>query len=430
MWTLIISILLIVATTSAENTFPPKVPRMLTRARKRSDRTRLATLNCRTLLADDTLDDVDVTLTNHQVDICGLQETRRDGFMSILTANFKIWWYGECSGHRGVGIAVHKKYAHLVSNVRGIPDSNGRLMTMDVLLHDNEKPIKLVCAYSPPNTASTRTRERFYSQLRTIVTPSTWLLRDFNARVGCKINIADSDFGAASSNTVGSFSLKNDITPNANGSLLLDIASENCLRHVTSHFSCSDSKRWTWRHPRYRTRSVLDHIFVPAAQMRFISRFFVAHETTVYTDHRLVTIEASYHARRAKNTTPRSPPIDKSMLRNSDDIRSAFQDEINNNLGEADPEQLDSETISNMIRSVPVAAAQKILPKTAKTQFPSEFSADTINMIHRKRRLWKFLQKSGRRVTRALRDTYRSLCRDTNGSFNSFPYPPPPGLNG
>ena len=91
--------------------------------------------------------------------------------------------------------------------------------------------------------------------------------------------------------------------------------------------------------------------------MRFICRFFVAHETTVYTDHRLVTIEASYHARRAKNTTPRSPPIDKSMLRNSDDIKSAFQDEINNNLGEADPEQLDSETISKMIRSVPAAAA-------------------------------------------------------------------------
>ena len=82
-------------------------------------------------------------------------------------------------------------------------------------------------------------------------------------------SLIDSDFGAESSNTVGSFSLKNDITPNANGSLLLDIASENCLRHVTSHFSCTDSKRWTWRHPRYTTRAALDHIFIPATQMRF-----------------------------------------------------------------------------------------------------------------------------------------------------------------
>ena len=40
-------------------------------------------------------------------------------------------------------------------------------------------------------------------------------------------------------------------------------------------------------------------------------------------------------------------------------------------------------------------------------------------MINRKRRFWKFLQKSGRRVTRALRDTYRSLCRDTKQAISS-----------
>ena len=222
---------------------------MLKRTRKRTDRTRIATLNCRTLLADEALDDLDVTLMKNQIDLCALQETRRDGFMSASTENFKIFWYSECSGHRGVGVAVHKKYAHLVSNTRGIPESNGRLMTMDILLHDTEHPVKLVCAYSPPNTASIRVREKFYSQLRTVVTPNTWLLGDFNARVGRRVNATDSDFGAESSNTVGSFSLKNDITPNANGSLLLDIASENCLRHVTSHFSCTDSKRWSWRHP-------------------------------------------------------------------------------------------------------------------------------------------------------------------------------------
>ena len=218
MWTLLISVLAIVAVASTtgdtfpSQTFPPHAPRMLKRARKRTDRTRIATLNCRTLLADETLDDLDVTLMKNQIDLCALQETRRDGFMSASTENFKIFWYGECSDHRGIGVAVHKKYAHLVSNTRGIPESNGRLMTMDILLHDTEHPVKLVCAYSPPNTASIRVREKFYSQLRTAVTPNTWLLGDFNERVGRRVNATDSDFGAESSNTVGSFSLKNDIT--------------------------------------------------------------------------------------------------------------------------------------------------------------------------------------------------------------------------
>ena len=102
MWTLLISVLAIVAVASTTGdtfppqTFPPHAHCMLKRARKRTDRTRIATLNCRTLLADETLDDFDVTLMKNQIDLCALQETRRDGFMSASTENFKIFWYGEC----------------------------------------------------------------------------------------------------------------------------------------------------------------------------------------------------------------------------------------------------------------------------------------------------------------------------------------------
>ena len=88
-------------------------------------------------------------------------------------------------------------------------------------------------------------------------------------------------------------------------------------------------------------------------------------------------------------------------------------------LAQSDPEQLDSDTLSNMLRSVPIAAAEKVLPKIAKSQFPNEFSAGTIELIQRKRKLWKFLQKSGRRVTRSLRDTYCSLCRETKCAIAS-----------
>ena len=48
-----------------------------------------------------------------------------------------------------------------------------------------------------------------------------------------------------------------------------------------------------------------------------------------------------------------------------------------------------------------------------KSKFPCEFCPETISLIHRKRRLWSFLQKSGRRITRSLRSAYRSLCHET-----------------
>ena len=46
----------------------------------------------------------------------------------------------------------------------------------------------------------------------------------------------------------------------------------------------------------------------------------------------------------------------------------------------------------------------------AKEQYPEEFTPNTVTLIHRKRKLWKFIQKSGRRITRLLRATHRTLC--------------------
>lgn len=395
-------------------------PRVLKRARKRCERTRLATLNCRTLLADELLDDLDVSLTEKDIAICALQEVRRDGFLSKRTTNYEIYWYGECSGSRGVGFAVHKKYAHLVTNVRGLPQSDGRIMSMEVLLHDANYPVTLICAYSPTNARKhSKARDKFYSQLRSVTTDNSWLMGDFNARVGRQmIDDPNGNYGAVPSNTIGPWSLKGDLTPNANGSLLIDIASEKGLRHVSSNFSCRDSKRWTWRHPRYRTRARLDHIFVPSKQLRFISRSYVAPNIALFTDHRLAVCELTFRPRIAKTSSPRPPSIDNRALLDTD-VCKAFQAEITNTLGDVEPELLPSLDISNSIRTVPVLAANKVLPSKSKSRFPEEFSVQTIDLIRRKRKLWKFLQSSGQRVTRSMREAYRSLRRDTRHSIAS-----------
>ena len=70
---LLFSILLIAVTPVAP------IPRLMKRTRKRCDRTRVGTLNCRTLLADLTLDNLDATLIASDIAVCALQEVRRDG---------------------------------------------------------------------------------------------------------------------------------------------------------------------------------------------------------------------------------------------------------------------------------------------------------------------------------------------------------------
>ena len=91
--------------------------RVLTRARKRKNRFRIGTLNCRTLLDDTTLSDLDITLSENNISICALQEVRRKGLESQSTKNYQVFWYGEQSGYGCVGFAVSKKYVHLVTQM-------------------------------------------------------------------------------------------------------------------------------------------------------------------------------------------------------------------------------------------------------------------------------------------------------------------------
>ena len=90
------------------------LPRVLQRPHKHRPRTRISSLNCRTLLDDARLIDLDAALTEKNIDMCALQETRRDGFTTTSSDNYTIFTFGECSGHSGVGFAIHKRFAHLL----------------------------------------------------------------------------------------------------------------------------------------------------------------------------------------------------------------------------------------------------------------------------------------------------------------------------
>ena len=138
------------------------------------------------------------------MDICARQETRRNGLLSFKTENYQVYYYGECSGKGGVGFAIHKRFLHLISSPRGIPQSDGRLMTIDVLLHDTHYPVTLICSYAPTSKAPAQIRDKFYTQLDQLVSSNTWILGDFNARVGRRRD--DSTSEVEPSTTVRPFS--------------------------------------------------------------------------------------------------------------------------------------------------------------------------------------------------------------------------------
>ena len=138
--------------------------------------------------------------------------------------------------------------------------------------------------------------------------------------------------------------------------------------------------------------------------MRFISRCFVPSDFGLSSDHRPVISELNF----CTPTTPEiawQPLLDIRLL-NNNDIRETFQQEISSALNESDPETLPSDELASTIRSVVISAAQNAIPAIRKPKFPEEFSAETIALIQRKLKMWKFMQKSGVRVTRSTREQY------------------------
>ena len=74
-------------------------PRVLKRPQKNHTRVQIQTLNCRTLLDDERLDELNAALTKNGIDICALQETWRDRFFKTCSNNYSIFTFGECSSH-------------------------------------------------------------------------------------------------------------------------------------------------------------------------------------------------------------------------------------------------------------------------------------------------------------------------------------------
>ena len=395
-------------------------PRVLHRHKSnRRSCTRIATFNCRTLFDDHRVTELDTALTKKGIDICALQETRRIGFNVTPSKNFLIYTFGEREGHYGVGFAINKRFEHLITAARATSESQGRFIRIDLRMHDEKQSVTLLNCYSPPNSSPASARKKFYTQLDKLVTPKTWLFGDFNARIGRRISSRDTEFGGMPSNTVGPWSLKNDITPNDNGFSLLQSATKNNLRHVGSHFRVSDSKRWTWRHPRYRTRSVLDHVLLPASQLSYVSRCFTPADFELSSDHRPVICELNFRPKTSSNALKKPIPLELSLLQEKV-VSEAYQASTNEALKDIDSASVPSETLADQIRSVIVDSAQNTIPTKAKGgKYPAEFTANTIELIEKKRRMWKLRQKSGKRITRSMQEEYRVLCRQTKRAIKA-----------
>ena len=179
------------------------------------------------------------------IDIAALSEVRFSGEGSLQEhgAGYTLYWSGKPETERrlsGVGFMVRNSIASKLENQP--TGHSDRIISMRLPLW-NQQYATLFSLYSPTLKAEPAEKDRFYSDLRSLIqsTPAddkVVILGDFNARVG-----QDSE---AWKGVLGKHGVGNC---NENGRLLLEFCAEKQFTITNTIFQQKNSLKTTWMHP-------------------------------------------------------------------------------------------------------------------------------------------------------------------------------------
>ena len=223
-------------------------------------------------------------LSRLNIDIAALSEIRFSGEGSLQEhgAGYTLYWSGKPETERrlsGVDFMVRNSIASkLVNQPTGHSD---RIISMRLPLW-NQQYATLFSVYSPTLKAEPAEKDRFYSDLRSLIqsTPAddkVVILGDFNARVG-----QDSKAwkGVLRKHGVGNC--------NENGRLLLEFCAEKQFTITNTIFQQKNSLKTTWIHPRSKNWHLIDYVLVRQRDIQDVCHTRVMPSAECYTDHRLV----------------------------------------------------------------------------------------------------------------------------------------------
>ena len=197
-------------------------------------------------------------LSRLNIDIAALSEVRFSGEGSLQEhgAGYTLYWSGKPETERrlsGVGFMVRNSIASKLENQP--TGHSDRIISMRLPLW-NQQYATLFSVYSPTLKAEPAEKDRFYSDLRSLIqsTPAddkVVILGDFNARVG-----QDSE---AWKGVLGKHGVGNC---NENGRLLLEFCAEKQFTITNTIFQQKNSLKTTWMHPRSKNWHLIDYVLV------------------------------------------------------------------------------------------------------------------------------------------------------------------------
>ena len=203
-------------------------------------------------------------LRKRKVDVCGLQEVRwkNEGtrFLEVFGQRYKLWWSGNSSGIKGVGILVKEELCEKVVDVRIKSDR-----VMVVVLAFEKQVIRVISAYELQAGRPLEEKHRFYDELAgeyELQNPSkvVFLLGDFNGHVGKEIEGFE---GVHGRNGIGK--------RNAEGRMLLEFCDEKELCVANTWYKKTDKRKIKFKSGN--NDSKIDFILVSKKNRKFLKDF-------------------------------------------------------------------------------------------------------------------------------------------------------------
>jgi hypothetical protein len=316
---------------------------------------------------------------SNNISIVAIQEHRlksTDPLNYVLHGDWTLVHTTSSHHNHGVAILYSKQIAPFIASMVWKSD---RIIAAH--LHGNPK-MCVISAYAPTEGAAEIVKDRFYEDLRELITSissHTFIIMagDLNARLG-------KDSHLTNSRVIGSHCFYDET--NDNGQRLIDLCEATELRPAHSHFMNRRSRLATYHDPNGRPFQ-LDHVAISMKWWKSLTSCR-AYDLVfdIASDHKVVSAKFRLSLRAAKKSyNPRCKFMTNKLA--IDQVRQDFDTEIKNRFEEIFiDDSAESKTVRLQKRSDALNQAleetcSKVLGKQPKTKHPSWVTNNTLQLM-------------------------------------------------
>lgn len=335
----------------------------------------VATLNVRTLLNNESLEELENEMKKAKIDIIGISEVRREGERMIQTKKGNLFCYiGIDKGQKGVGFIISKEWKEKLISFEGI---NDRIAVIKMNLGSNNS-ITIIQVYAPTSIAEKNIVEKFYSQLGEVMNNQKvnkknriLIMGDFNSQIGQRKEEEEDIMGPY-----------NYGERNESGWRLIRFCQEYQLEIINTLFKKRKGRMWTWISPNLEYKNQIDYMLTPI-NSKIIKNFDVVKSFGFHSDHRL--IKSTIMIEKWRYTIGK-----RDKLEWNDEEKNKYSQKLSENLIKNHSNE-NIEEIQNEIEEAIITTIEEIIKErkkeSQKTKNKNKIPEETLKLIEKRNKL-------------------------------------------